>query len=316
MHAQLLDYLMDNLDAAGRLRVETRLQVDPEARRQLEALQRALEPLAADAELVPPPALAARTVARVASHICTELPRAPTIARPDGLARPWWRRADVLVAASLLLTFLGLGVPALLKLRTQDSAAAIADCSNNLLEFYVGLKAYEDVHGKLPVISEKTPRDVAGMVVPVLKEAKVLPATFSVRCPGHGPFQACSTTLAELQALPAAQFAREAPKLLVSYAYSLGYRDEQGTWHAVSRLGEQADANVPLLADTPPAGAAPGNSPNHASRGQNVLYLDGHVRFLTLRTLGGDDLFLNRANRVAAGLDANDAVLGYSEARP
>jgi prepilin-type processing-associated H-X9-DG protein len=316
MHALLLDYLMDNLDPAARREVEVRLQVDAEARRQLEALRQALEPLAADAELVPPHNLAARAVARVATHICTELPRAPTIARPDSSARAWWRRADVLVAASLLLTFVGIGVPALFKLRTQESAAAIADCSNNLLQFYVGLRGYEDVHGKLPVISEKTPRDVAGMVVPVLNEANVLPATFSVRCPGQGPFQACSLTVADLHALPAAKFAHEAPKLLVSYAYSLGYRDEQGTWHAIARAGEHGDANVPLLADTPPAGAAPGNSPNHSNRGQNVLYLDGHVRFLTLRTLGGDDLFLNRANRVAAGLDANDAVLGYSEARP
>src|SRR6266508_3693355 len=143
MHEQLLDYLLDNLDQAARRKVEARLQVDAEARGQLEMLQRALAPLAADAEIVPPAALAARTVARVAEHICTDLPHAPVVVRGDAGARPWWRRADVLVAASLLLTFAGLGIPAIFKAR---SGAAVAECASNLLEFHKAVKAYEDQH--------------------------------------------------------------------------------------------------------------------------------------------------------------------------
>jgi prepilin-type processing-associated H-X9-DG protein len=314
MHEQLLDYLLNNLDEPARRKVEARLQTDAEARGQLELLQRALAPLAADAEIVPPPALAARTVARVAEHICTDLPHAPVILRADPGVRPWWRRADALVAASLLLTFAGLGISALWKARS--TSAAVAECANNLLEFHKAVKAYEDQHHSLPVIVANAPHDVAGMVAPVLYEARVLPATFTVRCPGHGPFQPCSVTLTDLQNLPPAQFAQEAPKLLVSYAYSLGYRDENNVWHACSVLADQPTGHVPLLADTPPPDAAAGNSLNHGGRGQNVLFLDGHVRFLTDRRPGGDDLFLNRARRIAAGLDSYDAVLGHSAARP
>jgi prepilin-type processing-associated H-X9-DG protein len=177
------------------------------------------------------------------------------------------------------------------------------------------MQAYRDQHGKLPEFVGG-PRNVAGMVAPVLKEAGVLPATFSVNCPGNGGFQPCSYTQGELQTLPVERFVQEAPKLLTSYAYSLGYRDPDGAWHAVARPDDQGEAMVPLMADTPPAGAAPGNSLNHGGRGQNVLYLDGHVRFLPQRKVAGDDLFLNRANRVAAGLDSSDAVLGYSASRP
>lgn len=316
MHDQFLDYLLDQLDEPARLEVEARLRIDPEARREFDMLRQALEPLAVDAEIVPPYNLAARTMAHVAEHICTDLPRAPVIARIDSSSRAWWRRADVMVAASLLLIFVGIGIPAIFKVRNSMASAAIVECAENLRQFHVGMQAYKDQHGTLPVIVDRTPRDVAGMVAPVLKEAGVLPATFSVSCPGHGVFQACSLTHAQLQALPAERFAQEAPKLLVSYAYSLGYRDANGVWHAVSRPDDQLEAFVPLLADTPPAGAGPGNSLNHGGRGQNVLYLDGHVGFLTLRNVAGDDLFLNRQGRVAAGLDCGDAVLGYSAARP
>jgi prepilin-type processing-associated H-X9-DG protein len=316
MHDQLLDYLLDQLDEPARLEVEARLKLDPDVRREFDVLRQALEPLAVDAEIVPPQNLAARAIAHVAEHLCTDLPKAPVIARIDGSSRAWWRRADVLVAASLLLIFVGIGIPAIFKIRSSLASAAIVECANNLREFHVAMQAYKDQHGTLPVIVDKTPRDVAGMVAPVLKEAGVLPATFNVSCPAHGVFQPCSLTHAELQALPAERFAQEAPKLLVSYAYSLGYRDANNVWHAVARPDDQLEAFVPLLADTPPAGAAPGNSLNHGGRGQNILYLDGHVRFLTLRSVAGDDLFLNRANRVAAGLDCGDAVLGYSAARP
>src|SRR5688500_12931220 len=197
MHDQLLDYLLDQLDEPARLEVEARLKLDPEARRAFEMLRHALEPLAVDAELVPPHNLAARTIAHVAGHLCTELPKAPVIARIDGSSRAWWRRADVLVAASLLLLFVSFGIPAIFKIRNSFASDAIAECANNLREFHVALQAYQDQHGKLPMIVDKTPRDVAGMVAPVLKEAGVLSASFSVSCPGHGAFQPCSLTHAE-----------------------------------------------------------------------------------------------------------------------
>ena len=47
------------------------------------------------------------------------------------------------------------------------------------------------------------------------------------------------------------------------------------------------------------------------------LFADGHVIFLPQRTYGnGDDIFVNRDGKTAAGVDATDIVLGYSSARP
>ena len=99
------------------------------------------------------------------------------------------------------------------------------------------------------------------------------------------------------------------------YAYSLGYREGE-TIHGPADGSESVFSQTPIMADRPPAEGIHSNSINHGGTGQNVLFADGHVRFLTGRGLGNDlDIFLNRDNIVAAGLDAADIVLGYSAAR-
>src|SRR5262245_16441180 len=309
MNDQLLDYLLERLDEPAKRQVEDLLRADETARRQLDMLRQALAPLAADQEIVPPPHLAARTVARVAEHICRELPRAPAPRRSESAGRPWWRRADVLVAASLLAVFAGIGLPLLLRMRGPSSAAVLVECQENLRKFHVALKNYEDVHKQLPSIKD----DVAGAIVPMLNDAGLLPADFSVRCPGHGPFQGCDLTLAEIRVMTPEQLARHAPNLLTSYAFTLGYRDESGVWHAVNRA-DNSDNAVLIFADGAP-GAVTGNSRNHGGRGQNVLYLNGAVQFLTQRTLGGDDIYLNTDRVVAAGKGNHDLVCGNSAAK-
>jgi prepilin-type processing-associated H-X9-DG protein len=312
MTDQLLDYLLDRLDDGAKRDVEARLQTDSALRRQLELLRQALAPLAADQEIVPPRHLAVRTIALVAEHACRTLPHAPAPARSESYARPWWRRADVLVAASVLAVFVGVGLPWLTRLR---SPAAIEECKNNLRMFHVALKTFEDQHKRFP-LSDEAPRNVAGIVVPVLQQAGVLADNFSVRCPGHGPFQRCTLSMDDINAMSPEQFAQHAPNLLMSYAFTLGYRDEAGVWHSVNRAADAPDNAILIFADRAPPGRALSNSTNHGGRGQNVLYLDGHVQFVTIRNLAGDDIYLNRANCVAAGLGSRDTVLGPSASQP
>src|SRR5262249_3195921 len=144
------------------------------------------------------------------------------------------------------------------------------------------------------------PRNVAGMVVPVLKKAGALPATFSVRCPANGEPLPCPWTLDELRAMDPEQFRRQAHTLVSCYAYSLGYRAENGV------IGPRFEADkpnftMPIMADCPPPDPLVGNSRNHGGRGQNVLFQDGHVKFCSLRTVGvaGDDIYVNKAHLVA-----------------
>jgi hypothetical protein len=113
-------------------------------------------------------------------------------------------------------------------------------------------------------------------------------------------------------------FYRQADKLVPSYAYSLGHRDEDGNYYGPMIPDGQEAADVPLMADSPPEDGGPGNSDNHGGTGQWVLFADGHARFIKERTAGKlkDDIYRNKANLVAAGLDPCDIVLGPSASKP
>ena len=71
------------------------------------------------------------------------------------------------------------------------------------------------------------------------------------------------------------------------------------------------------MADRPHDGGR-GNSPNHGGAGQNVLYIGGQVRWCVGPNVGvgRDDIYLNLNNRVLAGEQHFDSVLGPSDATP
>ncbi|MSQ95098.1 MAG: hypothetical protein EXR98_11160 [Gemmataceae bacterium] len=329
METYFIEYILGTLDEGKRRQVETHLEQDADARRKLALLKQALEPLAVDEErAVAPPQLVERTLARVAEHICALKPAvepAPQIvpaARAPLPSRGFWRpRVDVLVAACLLVMVVGIGLTILGRMRGPNSAAVVVECKENLRQFYVALQTYRDQHGQLPDVAKQSPRDVAGMVVPMLGDAGTLPARASIRCPGLGSPASCRFSVNALLGMSDEEFGLYSPSLSMSYAYSLGYRDEAEVHHGPGGTLPVGWSQTPIMADRPPAESvlinSMDNSINHGGTGQNVLFADGHVHFLTERTYGaGDDIFLNRDSKVAAGRGASDIVLGYSAARP
>jgi prepilin-type processing-associated H-X9-DG protein len=314
MDENLVGYLLDCLDEAGNRQVEAYLLLHPEARQKLARLKQAISPLAVDRdEIAPPPGLAARTVARIGEQVGGELPRAPrepVAAMPIG--RSWWRRADVLVTASLLVFVLGIASP--LAYRWRERQATVA-CQDNLRQFHAALTTYRDQQGAYPDVTREGPRGVAGVVVPMLSDAGVLPQTFTVRCPAVGAHLGCTITLASLRKMSDEEFQAQAPTFALCYAFNLGYHDAAGVYHTPWQL---PGAITPVLADSAPVDGSISNSSNHGGGGQNVLFLDGHCRFVTQRIIGDppDDIFLNRINRVASGLGEHDTVLGNSPSRP
>jgi prepilin-type processing-associated H-X9-DG protein len=318
MDENLIGYLLDALDPETQREVEAYLHRDPRGRQRLAELRQALAPLAADRDTIePPPTLVVRTLARVAEHCSRELPRAPAaLGRGGAGSRPFWRRADALVAASILLVAVGLGVTGLLGFRESHDLVA---CQNNLREFYQALWHYsEQHHGQFPNVADSRPRDVAGLVVPILTSAGQLPRGATYRCPASSEQAAPTLTLEQVRDLTDEEFQRLAPRLACCYGYSLGYRDADGVCHGPRFDPADPNAQLPLMSDCPPVDLALGNSRNHGGRGQNVLFMDGHVRFCTTRNVGvnGDDIFVNWDNRVEAGRDALDTVLGRSNAHP
>jgi hypothetical protein len=311
MDENLVGYLLHSLDEDGERQMEAYLAQSAEARYKLENLRRGLEPLEVDREEpAPPPNLLVRTLARVAEYCSQTLPHAPKPPRSSGGYRNPWRRIDVLVAAAIFLVAVGLGVSALAHVRTVT--APLAECKDNLRQFGFALKAYHEMHGKFPDVNAQAPYNVAGMFVPLLIQAGLLSKDVSVRCPGNGPGKPCPITIEEIHALDRNDFSQYTPLLACCYAYSLGYRDENG-YHAPQYQG----ASFPLVSDRPPRDQGPGNSPNHGGTGQNVLFQDGSVRFITNRSLNfDDDIFRNKAGMIEAGLDPADSVLGPSAVSP
>jgi hypothetical protein len=202
MDENLVGYLLKALDGREEAAVEAHLRADPEARARLDALERALAQLAADAEAPePPPGLALGALARVAELRCRELPPAPPPSRHQLLpgGRRWGRRADLAVAAVLLVLVGGLSLPGLVH---QWRAYERRLCAENLRKFWVGLEAYgAQREGQFPNVEEHGPRSVAGIFVPVLRDAGVLPEGVSATCPAAGRSAPAAYSVADLEAL-------------------------------------------------------------------------------------------------------------------
>jgi hypothetical protein len=322
----LLGYLLNALDSDTQREVESFVRSSDGAQQRLELLRRALEPLAADRdEIGPPPGLRMQTLARVADYRCRRLPYAPPAppVRAHVPTRTWWRRADVLVAASLLLIALPTVPPALNYLHHQRN---IVYCQNNLRGIYQGLMAYSQHHeGELPKVEDAPPRDFAGVFIPLLRDEQMLGPAISVSCPANGWHAPPPISLDALQMERISQpeqFAEHVRQMAGCYAYPLGYRERDGRLRGVHY--DPSMEWLPIMADRPPFDQEcqpdwqTGNSPNHAGKGQNVLFLGGHVVFWPDRKAGlyGDDIYLNKAGRPEAGIDSRDTVLGGSAFRP
>ena len=317
MDEKLLDYLLDNLSAVERREVEDRLRDDPAMGDRLIALKKELAPLSFDGESpLPPSGLALDTLARLAEvNARRPVLRPAPPPRHETAGRRWFRCADVIAAAALLVLVGGVAAS---WLAVQWQQYRIEACQRNLAVFWDGLRFYSDIHqGSYPAPRDQGPRSFAGIVVPLLNDSGVLAQEASVLCPAVGKSRPDSRSVPELEDLwnngGSAALRSTMRRVGGSYAYPLGY-EEGGQLIAPQR---DWDAGQPILADVVWPGDN-GNSANHGGKGQNVLFNGGNVRWCTTRNVGpnGDDIYVNERNEVRAGLNRNDAVLGSGDASP
>ncbi len=317
MDENLLGYVLKSLDETEEREVRAFVDANSEAQQRVKLLEEAVAPLALDDEpTVVPARLAERTMQRIRARRERPLPKAPATSGGGGGDRPFWRRVDFLVAACLLISATGLLIPLIARLQSNQT---IELCKNNLRRFYDGLETYHDNHQHYPNVTDRdTARPAAGLVIPTLVEAGFLPRDANVHCPAQGQPEETPYELHQLRKMSAEDFEKHADSIMKGYAYSLGFgKGEQ--YRAAHRKHLDWDAAMPLMADVPPLDHIQyGNSPNHAKRGQNVLYQDGHVTFVSDRSAGrfGDDIYLNDRKEVGSGVDLGDSVLGSSAARP
>lgn len=309
----ILDYAFGQLDGPARAEFESRLATDRDASRTVEHLTRSLHTLLDDGLTYDPPTgLARRTallVAETANRKRSILDFVPVVVP--------FRAADVAVAAGIFVAGLLTLLPAVSKSREKMD---IAGCTYNLQQLGRALWQYGSRHNHYPFGPEHNSAAPTGSFVSMLNDSGLLQDSDirSLDCPCAGKHRERTR-----RSLPdfttACKLAEQNPELATEavrtdYAYNVGHY-ESSKMRQVVPVKAHLAAMVPLLADQPEhvnfRSLAPGNSPNHAGRGQNVLYTDLHVGWHNSRRLGprDPDMYLNDEQQLAPGMDDDDNVL-------
>jgi hypothetical protein len=343
MREALVGYLLDALDADERAKLEHRLRQDPQLQHELELLYESLEPLRADeGNHAPPPGLAARTCALVARHSLDERegtssaigaaldpfharfsanshPMKTLAPAKAGSSRSDWSLADMAVAAGIFLAATTLLFPALQQSR---NSARIAGCQNNLRQLGTSLAEYSHFNcNYFPSIPSAGKLAAAGLYAVQLAEKQLLPEEQLLICPNtqlaaqpencdafHVPRRK------ELEGASGTQLACLQKKMGGSYGYTLGYMQD-GEYRSVRNQGR---TNFAIMADAPSLNTEGRRSLNHGGCGQNVLYEDGHVKYVTncMQEENADHLYLNDDGLMAAGVHEQDSTIGSSQSSP
>ena len=326
MREDLVGHLVGALEPSDTKLVEAALadpQRGPALRRDLDRLRLALEPLAGDRELLPPPAgLASRTLRFIAEQ--EQVGRASSgraLPTPRGLSpeegvrgvrggRAW---VDRVIMAATALAACVLVAPLLLDSIAQARARR---AERNLLKTSGALQGYAEAHRVFPTPPDSDPLSRAGLYAPTLVSDQRLAADDgTLVCPDtalsrSGTFRV--PTLEELrQAVGTPQFDELVRTMGGDYGYTLGHRDASST---LQPNRDRRRAHHPLMSDAPERGE---RSINHPDGYHHVLFEDGHVKRLLPDQLHGDDhIYRNHDGKVAAGVDDEDAVIGDSQDQP
>ncbi len=343
---ELLGYLLDALEPQRQEAIERRLAEDASIREALAQLSRDLTPLDATwQESSPPPSLAARTCDFITDYQQKAKPTPltePPLREPIGLdpkpvsrqkrlsVSPMhqdrttmvgpsrFRPQDVAVGIGILIAGFTLLFPAIHGSRVQ---ARMIACQENLRQLGESLTAYSLQHdGCFPEVPQRGKLAAASIYAPILASEQYLPEPNLVVCPGSSLADKASSFSIpmpdEIRRIDSAEQLRQIQERMGgSYGYSFGHM-ENGSYRPTRN---QRRAHFALVSDAPESHEDGKRfSSHHGQEGQNVLFEDGHVRFLQNSIPEGlnDDLFVNDAGQVTAGLHRNDAVIGAGAMRP
>ena len=270
------------------------------------------EPVASDPAIVFPTAesLASAKAAIEAAEPTAE-PQLNSPADGRRFSNSSWSMRDVLVGVTALAVLAGLMFPALQYSRQQGRLTA---CQNNLRQVGMAFMDYSSIHeGDFVSIPEKGNLAASGCYGPILKEAGLLPDDSMLACAGLGS-DAAPVVIPSVEQVEAAETDSERAFYLETmggnYGYSMGFKD--GDRYRSPRAGM---GDVILLADQP-SSRADRQSLNHDGNGQNCLFGDGRVMFVSGPAFGEDLVYENDRGIVAPGTRESDNVIGPSYLAP
>lgn len=314
---QLLGYVLGSLDEDEHRHIDARLRREPDLRQNLKTVRSALQPFQSMRRVYEPPAgLAARTCRMVIAQRGRSSPL-PSLA-PCAVVPHWgqgFRFADLAVGVAVFLAAVAIIVPAVQSSRFN---AHILTCQDKLRQIGVALTQYSDRNdGYFPVVPPRGVLATAGIYAPVLLDHGLLTESHQVVCPGSplaGDRDFRVPHLSEVRLVHDTRGREMRDHMGGSYGYSLGHIHD-GVYRGTRNLRRPSFA---ILADTPSPDMPELRSVNHSGKGQNVLFEDGHVRFLDSSSVpnSSDHFFTNDDGRIAPGMHPDDSVIVSSATCP
>ena len=344
MHEDLLGYLLGALEPHEMRRVAELLRNDPEARAELEQIERTLQPLEETYEPVEPPRadLVARTIAALpplpeheqpASSAPQLVPMLSGVEPTSNTGFSWMDWVSGSIAAAVLL---GLLLPALAQGRFEARKIA---CQDQLRQFGTALTRFvmRNRQQRLPEVSEQGPEAFAGVYAVRLNDAGLLEDASMRWCPSLD-LPEFSNDASVAGSIPATRLVgadsmvtvdqlhqatvnqlKEMQRLLGGhYAYTLGVIEQD----RYSSPRFESRASFAVMSDAPMAtildGIIPSDQVGHGGIGINVLFEDGRVQFISLSSLDSmpDHPLLNHRGEAEAGVNVDDASLAPSWRAP
>lgn len=314
----LIGYLLGALEPEQNARMEQQLERDPDLRRRLNVLDDRLHAMCPpEVEGSDPPAgLSEKTCDTIDEYEETRKARPPSASHGRNSEIRGWSFVDMAVAGGVCLTVSLLFFPAIVNSRFEARSKA---CQNNLRQLGVALELYNsDHHDEFPAARSEGNGACAGYFAPVLKDCGLLEEPKILICPS-------SSLASEVDHwyVPACDEVRRARgrRLILlqrtmggSYAYTMGYTANK----QLRPTQNLRRTTFVIVADSPNRELAVQGSPNHGTRGQNVLVEDFSVQFVSTCALGELDnsYYLNRHGQPHAGVDVDDCVVGSSGTPP
>lgn len=326
---QLLEMHLGRLTPAEEVRLRVRLATEPELAKQNETLSAVFRALETHQVSPAPAGLAERIAARVAAA-----GPPPRVVRPTdeltaaveangSIVLRLGNLREIVAAAAMIILMVGLAVPSLLQLRERNLRMG---CSANLAALGVGLQQYAQTYnaslpfaGWRPGAFSWAPSNDPNVVTvpnrrhiyPLLRQAYVVSPRVFV-CPARGGVP-----------MPAEQV-RQRSDFIESDNVSYAYYNMAGVRPSASDnpdLPIMADDNpvfddgVPLLNRWGLGDRAKLNSRAHDGAGQNILCLDGRVKWVDTPFAGidGDNIWTLAGVKTYTGregpISAKDAHL-------
>ncbi len=244
----------------------------------------------------------------------------------DRLSHPLsWSRVDMLAAVAFIAILSGILLPAIAQSRFNSRVMA---CQHNLAQVGTAMLTYSDLHSgryiNVPNFdSSLTETSFAsglqktsfssGLFAPVLKTTGFIKDDATFSCAGVATLNPVSIpTINQLASAEGEQQETLRRRMGGHFGYGLGF--VEGDRYSAPR--NDGSAHRVILADMPSVDLPGRGSNNHAGKGQNCFFADGHIQFVSTHTIGDDAIYENDFGMVGPGAGPRDNVIAPSHLPP